>query len=402
MAERIVIPREGQGMESAVINEWFVKPGDEVNFGDELCEVESEKASFPIEAAVSGTVLAICYETGDTAPVLETIAVIGKPGEDFEHLLPGAASRLETNTNAAAPDPQAPLGRSQQQQPTALKDSGKRRISPRAKRLAATHGIDIGEISADPIRERDVSAYIGKKITALDFGEKHDGLQTVPFTNVRRIIADKMFTSVQSSAQFTLHSFADVTTALKYHRLIKNSDTFTNRITLNDLFLFVTARTLSQYPELNAHFDQQRYVLSGSINLGMAVDVPGGLMVPVIKNAQSLRLEEMARASAAVIEQCKSGKIKPDELAGGTFTLSNLGPMGIEHFTPILNYPEVAILGVGGIFPRPFRIEEGIEYLDCVALSLTINHQVVDGATGAKFLQTFAENAANIDLLLAM
>lgn len=417
MAEKIVIPREGQGMVSAVITEWFVEVGDAVSFGDELCEVESEKASFPIEAAVAGTVLAICFDAGETAPVLETIAVIGTPGEDFGHLLSGA-------TEAEVPDAGGSATREPpRQEQTAEPTPSKRRISPRAKRFAEAHGVDIGAIAADPIRERDVAAYVDEKKartpstvaeTAGRLVPTAEGVfvaestiggarsQSVPLTNMRRIIAEKIHTSVRSSAQFTLHSFADATKLLAYHRKIKESSLVGIRITLNDLFLFITARTLGDFHELNAHFDKQRYIVFESVNLGVAVDVPGGLLVPVIKNAQLLRLEELAQASADAIEKSRSGEIRPADLGSGTFTVSNLGPVGIEHFTPILNYPEVAILGIGGIYPRPIRTGKGVEHIDCVGLSLTVNHQVVDGAVGAKYLQAFAQNAAEIDLLLAM
>ena len=408
MADRIVIPREGQGMESALITEWSVKVGDEVAFGEELCEVESEKAAFPIESAVTGTVLAICFEAGDTVPVLETIAVVGKPGDSFNHLLPGAIESTVTDAEIAEPV-QVP----KREQQTAHPESERRRISPRAKRLAKTHRIDLDEISVDPIRERDVTACIdakaiptegigiGGKSTIEGFGADSVGSQRVPLTTLRSVIAERMFASVQSSAQFTLQSFADVTGALQYHRSIKENAHITTRITLNDLFLFVTAQTLSEHRALNAHFDRQRYVQFEPVHLGVAVDVPGGLMVPVIRNAQALSLEELARASAAAIKKCRNGDIKLSELEGGTFTVSNLGSMGIHHFTPILNYPEVAILGAGGISPRPIRTEAGIEHIDCVSLSLTINHQAVDGAIGAKFRQSFSENVASIDRLLA-
>ena len=399
MAERIVIPREGQGMESAVINEWFVKVGDEVSFGEELCEVESEKASFPIEAAVSGTVLAICFEAGETAPVLETIAVIGTPGEEFGHLLLGAVETANKEAEAENVVAEKSLPRQQQ---AAVPSPGKRRISPRANRLAEDRGVDIGAIAADPIRERDVIAYIEATRAPVAAAAIVEEGQPVQLTNMRRIIAEKMFTSVQSSAQFTVHSFADVTKVLQYHRKLKESTFITTRITLNDLFLFITARTLGEFRELNAHFDKERYAVFQDIHLGVAVDGSSGLLVPVIRNARSMRLEELARASASAIEKSRNGSIKPSDLEGGTFTVSNLGMMGVEHFTPILNYPEVAILGVGGIYPRPFRTDNGIEHIDCVGLSLTINHQAVDGATGAKFLQVFAKNAGDIDLLLAM
>jgi pyruvate dehydrogenase E2 component (dihydrolipoamide acetyltransferase) len=362
MAVKIVIPREGQEMESALIAEWFVKVGDTVSFGDELCEVESEKASFPIESPVAGTVLAVFYEKGDDAPVLETIAVIGKPGEDYEHLKPGAEKTAPGDVEEQKVE--IPLSEPAEPSKSEQERSQRKKMSPKAKMLA----------------------------------KKRNKAKSNSLSGMRKTIAEKMLSSVQSSAQFTLYSFADATNLLEQYQNVKADSNRESKISLNDVIMFVTIKTLMDFTDLNAHFENMRYTKYDEIHLGFAVDVQEGLMVPVMKNAQSMNLDTLSEKAAVLIENCRSGNIRPEDLQGGTFTISNLGMFGIEKFSPILNYPEVAILGVGGIFPRPIRKEKEIDFIDCIELSLTLNHQIIDGVLGAKFLQTLAKNIKEIHL----
>lgn len=362
MAVKIVIPREGQSMETALIVEWCVKVGDVIEFGDVICEVESEKAAFPIESPVAGTVLDIFFEEGEDAPVLETIAVIGKPGEQYDHLKPGAGGK-EPEPEAPAPAQTAePSHEAVTIEKTAKVSKGKK-MSPKARKLA-------------------------KEAKS---GETLKGM--------RKIISDNLLASMQSSAQFTLHSSADATELLSKYRILKDESGKARKITLNDLLLYSVVETLKKYPGMNAHFDNISYKPSKDINLGFAVDVAEGLRVPVIRKTQEMDLETLSGETAVLIEKCRAGSVRPDELEGGTFTVSNLGAMGVEKFTPILNYPEVGILGIGGITPKAVRRNEQIEYVDSIEFSLTLNHQVVDGAKGARFLQDLAETIANMDFV---
>ncbi len=362
MAVKIVIPREGQEMESALITEWFVKVGDAVSFGDELCEVESEKAAFPIESPVAGTVLALFYKEGDDAPVLETIAVIGKPGEADDHLKPGAEKIVSEDIaeQKAESSPSEPAEASTSEQ----ERSQRKKMSPKAKMLA----------------------------------KKRNKTESDSLSGIRKTIAEKMLSSVQSTAQYTLHAFADATNLLEQYQQVKADSNGESQVSLNAAIMFVTIKTLMDFTDLNAHFEDMRYTKYDEIHLGFAVGVPEGLVVPVLNHAQSMNLETLSEQAAVLIEHCRSGNIRPEDLQGGTFTISNLGMFGIEKFSPILNYPEVAILGVGGIFPRPVRQEGDINFVDCIQLSLTLNHQVIDGVKGSEFLQMLAKNIRNINL----
>ncbi|MFN8485352.1 MAG: dihydrolipoamide acetyltransferase family protein [Anaerolineae bacterium] len=231
-----------------------------------------------------------------------------------------------------------------------------------------------------------------------------DDFERVPLTNVRRIIAERMLASLQTTAQLTLNSFADARAIQAYRKRLKGSadELGLRDVTVNDLVLFAVSRTLPQFPDVNALFTGDALLQARRVHLGFAVDTPRGLLVPVIRNADSLSLREMSQAARRLGQAATQGKVAPDELQGGTFTVTNLGALGIETFTPVLNPPQVAILGVGSIHLKPVEVDGDVQFIPHIALSLTINHQVVDGAPGARFLQALARNLANLDLLLAV
>jgi pyruvate dehydrogenase E2 component (dihydrolipoamide acetyltransferase) len=206
------------------------------------------------------------------------------------------------------------------------------------------------------------------------------------------------------TAQLTLNSSADARKLLAYRKQLKGSPETLGlqKVTINDLIHFVVSRVLLQYPDLNALFTGDAISQYKQVHLGFAVDTPKGLMVPVIRNANRLSLKQMADEARRLASACLEGTIKPDELSGGTFTVSNLGNLGIESFTPVLNPPQVAILGVGNINLKPVGVEEEVQFIQHIGLSLTINHQAVDGAPAARFLQAIAQGLAEVDLLLAL
>jgi pyruvate dehydrogenase E2 component (dihydrolipoamide acetyltransferase) len=209
---------------------------------------------------------------------------------------------------------------------------------------------------------------------------------------------------VQTTAQLTLNASADARALQEYRKRLKGSveSLGLQKVTINDLVLFVVARTLLQYPELNALFMDDAIHLYKNVHLGVAVDTPRGLIVPVIRNANALSLRQIAQESGRLADACLSGNVSPDELNGGTFTVTNLGILGIESFTPVLNAPQVGILGVGNINLKPVEVNGDITFIPHLGLSLTINHQVVDGAPAARFLQTLSQNLAQLELLLAL
>ncbi len=226
----------------------------------------------------------------------------------------------------------------------------------------------------------------------------------VPLSGVRKVIAERMRNSLQTTAQLTLHSTADATALLAYRARLKTSDEALGlrEITLNDLVLFALARTLTQHPALNATLQEGVLTQQAAVHLGCAVDTPRGLLVPVLRDAQTLSLRALAKQARALAAQCKDGSIAPALLGGGTFTATNLGGFGIESFTPILNAPQVAILGIAGIALKPVEVAGAVQFVQHLGLSLTVDHQAVDGAPAARFLQALASSIKNIDLLFAL
>jgi pyruvate dehydrogenase E2 component (dihydrolipoamide acetyltransferase) len=228
-----------------------------------------------------------------------------------------------------------------------------------------------------------------------------DQATVIPLRGVRKVTAERLLASLQTTAQLTLTASADARALQAYRARLKASATSLelSEISLNDLILFAVARTLRTFPDLNATLTDDAITQFATVNLGFAVDSPRGLLVPVIHGADRLSLHALARESKRLIES--AGKLTSDDLNGGTFTVTNLGSFGIETFTPILNPPQVAILGVGKIDLKPVQVEAEVQFIPHLHLSLTIDHRAVDGAPAARFLQALCRNLAQFDLLLA-
>lgn len=353
MPVTIVIPRESQTMETGFIAKWHVGKGDAVRFGTPLCEVESDKSAFDVESPVDGVVLDILHGEGETVEVLTPIAIVGKPGEK----------------------------------------GGKPLLSPKARRAAAEKGLDVGAIvAAGPLTSADV-----ERLAAAVPGAAEDATSR-ELTGKKRIMADRMHKSLAETAQFTLHRHCDASALLSCRG--KVNATGMDKVTLNDLIVFAAARALAESPRLNVLCRDNKIIPVDGVNIGVAVAAGDDLLVPVVKGADAMRLPELSAAIRKLAADCRAHTARPEDLSGGGFTVSNLGPYGIEAFTPILNYPEVAILGVGAIHPRPVRAAGAIEHVDCVSFSLTLNHQAVDGAAGAKFLALLCEKLCAIQSLV--
>ncbi|MDE2819711.1 MAG: dihydrolipoamide acetyltransferase family protein [Chloroflexota bacterium] len=427
MPQAIVMPKLGNTVESAIILSWHVGVGDPVQMGEALCEIETDKATLEVESSASGILLARFFEAGDEVPVMQNIAVVGRAGESFDRLAPVPAAPAE---HAA---PRVSHDHSDE------KPADKVLISPRARNLAGRKGIDYSETAgtgpAGRIIERDIRALIDrqvkmspvakamfdsgeyqiadkgpidKRITKSDLAPSMPGaspeLKAMPLTGVRKTIAKRMLESMQRTAQLTLNTSADASSLRGFRARLKSSDEALGLrgVTINDLLLFAVARTLPAFPELNALYENDRILQHARVHLGMAVDTPRGLLVPVIRSAESLSLRALSCEAKRLAEACRSGDVMPDELAGGSFTATNLGRLGIESFTPILNPPQVGILGIGSINLKPVERAGAVAHVPHIGLSLTVNHQVVDGAPAARFLAQLRKNIASIELLLAL
>jgi pyruvate dehydrogenase E2 component (dihydrolipoamide acetyltransferase) len=439
------MPKLGNTVESTMIVSWHKKVGDSIQVGDILCEVETDKAVVEVESPVDGTLLALFFSEGDEVPVMVNIAAVGESGEDIEALRPetatAALSAPSTEESVPAPKEQPVVDVIQPAESVA--DDAPLRISPRARSLAEHRQLSIDTIEGTGpdgrIIERDILAALdarpkmtpvarsmveqgafiapergtgpggritkGDLVPAVETAPVNGGeAETIPLKGVRRIIAERMLASMQTTAQLTLNASADARALLAFRKRLKHSDETLGlqAITIGDLVNYAVSRTLPDFPDLNALFTGESVIQYRAVHLGFAVDTPRGLVVPVVHNAHALNLKQLADEIHRLAGACLAGNIKPDELGGATFTVTNLGAFGIEHFTPILNPPQVGILGVSNINLRPVEVEGDVTFIPHIGLSLTINHQVVDGAPGARFLQALARRLADIDLMVTL
>ncbi len=430
MATEVLMPRQGQSVESCIIIEWKVNEGDVVSEGQALCEVETDKATFEVEATAAGTVLGIFYPADADVEVLKTIAAIGEPGEDISGLRPEtlevSEQKAEVSEPVEVPKPEpAPVAVTPQS--SNATSSG---ASPRAKSLAEKKGVDLSSIAGSGpggrVIERDVAAApavtpaaaakaaaSGLSIPAVGTGmggrvvpadlvsvaalEFPGALTEIPVKGVRKVVAGRMLDSLQNTAQLTLNSSANARSILEYRAKCKAAPEAAGvgGISINDAVLYATVKTLAEFPELNAHWLETKMVQFENIHLGFAVDTPRGLMVPVIRFANLMNIRQLSAEAKRLATACIDGTIEPDALTGGTFTVTNLGAMGIESFTPVLNKPEVGILGVCAIQPKPVMKGSDVEFVPHMGLSLTFNHCAADGAPAARFLATLRQKLAD-------
>lgn len=443
MATIVVMPQLGNSVESCIIVEWMIAEGDTVAVDQTLASIETDKSTMEVPSTAEGTVLKLLWEEGDEVPVKDPLIIVGEPGEDISGLVPGgdaapAEAAAAPAEQAAAPEAGAPAF-------TTERATGA--VSPRARALAASNGVDASAIAEGSgphgrVIERDVAAAIaagpvltsaaraagvsaaegtgiGGRVSVADAGRTPEaapaaavaapaaaadfpGASTsAPLKGVRKVVAKRMMESLSSTAQLTLNTTANAAGILAMRKKVKNADEALglNKITLNDLVCFAVSRTLLKYPAFNAHLEEGVLTEFEQVHLGFACDTPRGLIVPVIRSAQALGLKAFSDEAKRLASGAIDGSLSPDFLSGGTFTVSNVGSFGIETFTPVINLPQTAILGVGAITPRPVVAADGtIGVEQRLTLSLTIDHQVIDGADGARFLRDLVPAIENIDM----
>jgi pyruvate dehydrogenase E2 component (dihydrolipoamide acetyltransferase) len=405
MAIAVLMPKQGQSVESCLIIKWNKKVGDKVKAEEPICEVETDKAVFEVEAPEAGTMLKIFYKEGDDVTVLNTIAIIGQPGEKIDHLISQktiSVSRGEYLENQKAITPDESLKKTK---PSL--EAGLTPISPVARRLAEKKGIDffklVGSGPGGRIIKKDIEKAIseGEPLVSSTVSENYLGpVKEITVEGVRKIISERMLTSLQSTAQLTLNTSVDASNLLACRESLKASLQMEglSKINMNDFLLYIVAHILPKFKNMNAHFLKDKILEFEQVHLGFAVDSPRGLMVPIIRNAHLLSLKNISKEAKRLNTACQEETILPDELNGGTFTVTNLGTMGIESFTPILNVPQVAILGICNISLKPMMKDNEIKFIPHIGLSLTFDHRAVDGAPAAKFLQELNRLIANFNL----
>ncbi|MBS7274884.1 MAG: dihydrolipoamide acetyltransferase family protein [Eubacteriales bacterium] len=428
MAHVVIMPRQGQSVESCIITEWKKKVGDKVAVKDVLFSYETDKSSFDELSEVEGTLLAVFAAEGDDVECLRPVCVIGNEGEDISALIPkdGSAPAEEAKPEEKkeeAAKPEAP--KAEAVSTAADNGDGRMKISPRARHLAERTDADLSRaVPTGPngrIIERDVNALLDKGFTNADKAEvKAEAApaakaeapaakpeNTAEYTdvrlpNIRKVIARSMHASLSNMAQLTLNSSFDATQIMAYRKMLKaNAEALgMNNITLNDIVLYAVAKTIPAFRDLNAHYLDDKEIIRyfNTVNLGIAVDTERGLLVPTVFGAEKLSLNDLAGEAKSVITAAQKGQISPDKLKGASFTVTNLGAMGIESFTPVINPPQTGILGVGAV---TYRVKADGSTYPAMGLSLTFDHRALDGAPAAKFLKALCDNLANFNLLLA-
>ena len=421
VAQAVIMPKEGITVESCIMGSWKKNIGDSVAVGEVLFSYETDKAEFECESTAAGTLLATFFNEGDEVPCLENVCAIGNAGDDVESLRPGAAE----SAPAAAPAAAAPVAAAPAAAPAAVAAQPATAISPRAKKLAERANVDTSFATATGpngrVIERDIRKLMEEGVTckaeapaaapaevkaaapaAAPAAEAE--YEDVKFSSVRKATSKAMMKSLSTTAQLTLQFSFDATQIQKYRAMVKPMEGDVSKISLNDMVMFAVARSLKECPDLNANMvDDTTVRRFKHVNLGFACDTPRGLLVPVIKNADTKSLLEIALEGKALAAKARDGKLSPDEMSGGTFTVSNIGGFGCEGFTPVINPPQTGILGVCNIQTKIKSAKDGvIATYPAMGLSLTIDHRVLDGAPGARFMQALCKNLENFFTLLAM
>lgn len=452
MAIAIIMPRQGNTVESCIITKWMKKKGDKVEAGDILFSYETDKAAFDESAKTAGTLLDVFFQEGDDVPVLTNVCVLGEVGESVVEFLPGgiksAAPAEEAKPAEAAPAAEA----AELAEPAVI--MGTLKISPRAKALAEARGADLSFVQPTGpdgrVIARDVQALIdagrlvskaaaasyaggvqgtglGGRVTLSDLEKKAEApvaaaapaptatatpattedSYTEPLSNMRKVIAKSMAASLSSMAQLTHNLSFDATEIQNLRKTFKEKGEALgmSKITLNDIIMYAVARTLTmpEHKAMNANLidDGKTMKYFRSVNLGFACDTDRGLMVPTIFGADKMSLKQLSDATKALAKECKEGRINPDNLRGASFTVSNLGSLGIESFTPVINPPQTGILGVCAITTRVKEVAGAIATYPAMTLSLTYDHRAMDGTPASKFLYDLKVNLENFTLLLA-
>ncbi|HEY8891513.1 MAG TPA: dihydrolipoamide acetyltransferase family protein [Clostridium sp.] len=438
MASVVVMPKLGLTMTEGTISGWYKKEGEQVKTGENLFDVETDKMTNQIEATEDGFLRKIIVGEGSSADVTAPIAIIGSKDEDISGLLieDNKVEEVKEVTNIQVKGENIGIIQNNK--------SGYIKASPMAKKSANENNIDLSLVKATGcsgnIVQKDVDMYLEQnriRITptaakmAKDFNVnvkdidstgrimKEDILKALDIkgetsfvkvtdvdervrpSNMRKIIADRMIKSWNISPKVTYNIEIDALAMKEFREKLKESFKAVNaKLTYNHILMKIAAKSLNEFPYINASFDGKEIILHRSVNIGLAIAIEDGLMVPNIKNVQDKSLLDIALETEEIIKNTKSNKLSLDAVSGGTFTISNLGMFGMDTFSPIINQPELAILGVNAMVDKVVVINGEIVIRPMIKLSLTADHRVIDGAMAAKFLKRFADIVKNPLLLL--
>ena len=459
MAVEVIMPKAGSEMEEGEIVQWFKQEGDEVKEGEILLEIVTDKVNMEVEAEASGTLLKILHPAGSTVPVVQTIAWIGQPGEavpgageaPVATAAPAGETVVETKVETgpaqevvvfdnsglrATPAARAyarekgldlskvkgtgAKGRVHKEDVIDYKLNSKVKISPLAARIAQIEGINTESIAgtgpngkimkadvlavlndtpkAEPAKKQEI-AQPGKNSVKAPNENQWGIVETVPMSPMRKVISKRMSESYFSAPTFVVNVEVDMTELLALRKKVVDTilEETGKKATVTDFVSLAVIKSLMKHPYVNASLssDEKEMYLHHYVNLSIAVGMDSGLVVPVIKGADKMSLKELVVASKEITTKALAGKLKPDEMADSTFTISNLGMYGVKSFVPIINQPNTAILGVSATVQKPVVLNGEVKVRPIMTLTLTADHRVVDGLEGAKFMKTLKEAIEN-------
>ncbi len=422
MATKVIMPKQGLQMTEGIILQWFRKEGDSVNKGEPLFSIETDKLTIDIDSPETGTIVKILKEEGETVPITETIAILGEPGENIDEIQKRSTYRLknsikkkpvfravertnqstdiEFSTGRVFATPRARMRAEENsinpglikgtgpegliiERDVIVKNSAASAATPLAKRRAELDGIDISSIRGSgprgKIYSRDLEAFVKIPQT----GKRLEEDVHIPFTGTRKIIAERVRSSLDTAAQAVHRVDVDMSEVVRLRDTFKNNST---RISFNDIILKAVAVALKSKPEINSKFSGEEIIRFSRVNIGIAVAVRQGLLVPVVKDVNNKSLLQINRKIRMLAEKAKSGQLKPEDMQDATFTVSNLGMFGLDSFTAIINSPESGILAVGAVRERAVVFDKQIVIRPVCNLTLTYDHRIIDGAPAAEFL----------------
>lgn len=377
MVTYVKMPKLTWTMEEGLVGKWHKKVGDEVKKGEPICEIETEKSVDELDAPESGILRKIIVPAGSIAKINQTIAIIAEPDEPLPEEEPIPVEEV-------VPKPEVVREIVKLKRPEVGKRKERIKASPIARKLAQEHGINLEEIRGTGPDDRIVKEDVLKAI------EKAQRVKVVPLTRIRRVIKKRLSYSMRTALHVPLTIEVNMTDAIKliesFHPEIEKAHNV--RLSLTGLLVKAVAKALEDHPILNSRFENEQMVIPEDINIGVAVSIENGLLVPVIRNANMKTVVEIAKTIEVLAQKARKGKLSTEDSSGGTFTISNLGMFGIDFFAPIINPPESAILGVGRTIKKPVVLNDRVTTRSMMILTLVFDHRIMDGVIAAKFLQT--------------
>jgi len=427
MATRVIMPKQGLQMTEGTITKWLIAEGEKVELEQPLFEMETDKLNIEIVSSASGTLLKIIRGVGETVPITEIIAVIGEPGEELAEFIsqegpadsPKVSEAVERETDTKPAETEAPKAQRNEGERVFITPRAKTlaedkvlnyhnlegtgpeglilerdvlgyveqvsalpKASPLAAKVARQNEVELSEVSGSGARGKimkaDVEAAVEARKSKAAAGSRSG--KVIPFAGMRQVISDRMMQSLHGMAQANHRMKVDMSEVIRFREKLKSSSI---KVSFTDILVKVVSKALLDFPIVNSSLTEQGILLKDYVNMGLAVAVNNGLIVPVIKDADLMSLEEISAVAAELIDKAKKGGLKPDDYSGGTFTITNLGMFEIDEFTAIINPPESAILAVGKIDRIPVVEGENIVIRPVMMLSLTYDHRIIDGAPAA-------------------